>query len=739
SSRSRTNPITTRPRIERSKSSYERPASSSSGQKAILPYRHVRSSSYTQATQLEEFRSTRRWPPAGFNAQSVLNTTEAQDVIGAGASTFKGYWDQIPNAGPEDVRFFAVMDSEHNARSDRAICRHEAFAEISLTVTGPADNAFPWVSLEQPCMAYAFGRSPGTTTLNYRVSKFGTLKPLVQVGSKVKPRKIKLLLIMERLSQLEQGLEEDDPDKLYEYLYTYLISDPDEDTEPHYGMELQIIDLITVLSHSEWVDYSSRRNQVLAKFFNSPKSDVRHRFYHQLLLSCELYLRIHCSEHEEKAKRQILKSLPPKIAWDLAVAQRWLENISISKRLTSSNESEYSFNYVRKRVQKEALAIFAETLKWPNMAEIEDVLEEKDSKKKPLEGRSNDAMSWFTGVILPGPTLPWVLMNTLIDCDKDTGPLLKYLTHIYPSSGFQYRATTYWSYRCIVGKVLGASRGVNQVAGWIGPCNYTPDLKRTECVHIRQSSPPEYNITTTDIDTMGSRSHPLGPDALEYPAEDYELLIPDTEDVTDVIRVEKLSFQPSREQPETRMGPDGPMTFDAAVIFACGGESWPMRLRYDVDFIAAYPCHQGPHVLFYDYAYKAIKVDEGLVDIHDWGPHPRSHPSTPRSRSYSHPTSRHSPASSSLHSRSNSQALTTQAGPPSSTASSHIERVLAIEALGVSDNEVFARAWCAHWGLSAVVANIKDTCMACAIREAYAACVSVVILTEGGRKGEGDV
>ena len=67
-----------------------------------------------------------------------------------------------------------------------------------------------------------------------------------------------------------------------------------------------------------------------------------------------------------------------------------------------------------------------------------------------------------------------------------------------------------------------------------------------------------------------------------------------------------------------------------------------------------------------------------------------------------------------------------------------VSKVLAIEALGVSDNEVFARAWCAHHGHSAIVANTKETCMACAIREAYAACVSVVIFTEGGKDTEKD-
>lgn len=75
---------------------------------------------------------------------------------------------------------------------------------------------------------------------------------------------------------------------------------------------------------------------------------------------------------------------------------------------------------------------------------------------------------------------------------------------------------------------------------------------------------------------------------------------------------------------------------------------------------------------------------------------------------------------------------------PEELHTTDVSEVLVIEAFGVSDNEVFARAWCAHWGLSAMVANTKETCMACAIREAYAVCIGVVILTEGGRSAEKD-
>jgi hypothetical protein len=125
-------------------------------------------------------------------------------------------------------------------------------------------------------------------------------------------------------------------------------------------------------------------------------------------------------------------------------------------------------------------------------------------------------------------------------------------------------------------------------------------------------------------------------------------------------------------------------------------------------------------VLFYDFTYRTIKIDDGLVDIHDWGR---------QSGRVSRPTSSRSSSAK--------KALALTDGSIE-TAHEQVTNVLTIEALGVSDNEVFARAWCAHHGHSAIVANIKETCMACAIREAYAACVSVVILTEGGNEKEND-
>ncbi|KAI2485166.1 hypothetical protein Ptr902_04106 [Pyrenophora tritici-repentis] len=731
--RTRTTPVVSRTRISRHGSQPNPPPtrpSSSGGEGNMIPYHNPthtrRSESYSHPSPLDDFRKSRRWPPKGYRSEDALQPAEAEDLICAGASSFKGYSDAIANAPAGYNRFYAVMDAEHQSRTDRAPFQQQAYRDISLNMTGSSESQFPWLAHEYPCMAYAFGKSAGTTTLNYWVGKSGSSHAPMQYVGEEKPRKIKLLQILDRLQKLESGLNEDDPEELYHYLYGTLIEDPEryDEERRHIGIEQQITDLITVLSDPQWIDFSLPKNQVVAKFFDSDDQRKKQDFFHQLLLSVELYLRIHSKNHTDKAKRKLIMHLPPRITWDLAVAQRWLENMEITKTRTSSTQSTFSFELKSKNRQIEALRIFAATLKWPNMDEIEYVLEESDDKEKALEDRSADAMSWFSGIILPGRTLPWLIMNSLIDCDRDTGVALKYLTHMHQASGFQYRANTYWSSQCIVGKVLGAARGVKQIAGWIGPCIYTPDLKRTESVKVRQQESPDPILVEKDVVTMDVRTNPLGPieEDADYPVDDYEVPMPDTEDVTDLIRMEKLRFVPVKNQSEgTRHATGPPVVFDAAISFACGGESWPMKLRYDVNFINAFPCHQGPHVLFYDYAYKAIKIDDGLVDIKDWG---YQSGRTPRPTS-----SKSSPGKKALALRDELQ---------KHTAHEQVTNVLAIEALGVSDNEVFARAWCAHHGHSAIVANIKETCMACAIREAYAACVSVVILTEGGIVKEND-
>lgn len=506
---------------------------------------------------------------------------------------------------------------------------------------------------------------------------------------------------------------EADPDKHFlqaqlrsNLLYNELIYDEERCSKPKHNIEEQIADLVLVLDHEKWIDFSKVENQVISGFYQTEDREAARTFFLQLLLSAELQLRIRGDHCSEDVRHSVLQLIPQKVACDIALACRWLENISLH---TSPLERSCRFELLSKKRQVEALRDFAWTLKWPNMAEVEFVLEEINREEVPLEERGPELMSWLSGAILPGSAAAWLAMNSLVACDQGTGGFLSGLGNMFPNSGFQYRAGTYFYAGCIVGKVMGAAKGVNQVASWIGPCHYTPDLDRVQCIRVRQTVPIVRQLSEREVDRMQPRSSPLGSEEDYYPVDDYELVLPDTTAV-DFARMVKLSFLLWSE-PETSVGNE-PMIYNAAVTFAIDGYLWPLRLRYDVSFIEAAPCRSGPHVLFIDYVHQVIKVDQ-LLDQRRWG-----------KVAADTGVSSDQEGSSSFDSSHGS----------SCARELEEESVLVVEAFGHPDNEVFSRAWCAHMGLSAIVADINQTCMACAIRTAYAACVNILIMTDGSRK-----
>ena len=84
------------------------------------------------------------------------------------------------------------------------------------------------------------------------------------------------------------------------------------------------------------------------------------------------------------------------------------------------------------------------------------------------------------------------------------------------------------------------------------------------------------------------------------------------------------------------------------------------------------------------------------------------------------------------HPQSHSRSPQNSDSPPEHlTLNNTLEEVLVVEAFGVHDNEVFARAWCSFWGVAALVADLRQTCFACCVREAYAAGVAVVVVVDG--------
>ncbi|KAI5863423.1 hypothetical protein GGS23DRAFT_532570 [Durotheca rogersii] len=644
------------------------------------------------------------WPPSGVSSEEELSLGHAMELISKGVPAHKGHKRPIPHASDHYYRLYTTTAGNHSDETDAAN-QHESMTQLTtLRIQGTGLPTYPWETFEQPSLAFGFGARPGTITLNHWVGLFSELPRQIELRDLgMTPREADLTRIFDRLKDLEEGGLEDDSEELLYRLYKRFLKDPDKSFSPHKTMHQQITDLVTCLSSSNWVDFSIPKNQVVTKFIydTGPENHEQYRkFFYQLLLSLELELRINSRLHTDEAKEKLMALIPPKIQWNLALARRWRDYLRIEDYGKTPEQVRLRFKLQKRQVKM--LKRFAQMMKWPNLTETLDELRLREAEGT-LMSVSSHAMAFFSCLILPGPTFPFLIMNALIDVDPDKATdNLALLTHLHPHCGFQYRGSyTYWSSSCVVGKVLAPT--CLEVAGWVGPARPTGDLGRSQIARIRARKPRQHMLTPGDVATMSERSNPLGPPSRVYPVKDYKLLIPDTDDIVDTIRIELVNLKTLTDKQDS-----GPQWFDASIQFAIDGVSWPLHLTFDVSFINAWPCTDGPHPLFFDFVFTAVQVDE-VVKILDWG---KLNGNTKEPGPESSPVGGSKPAKSA------------QPGEDDD------EKVLVIKAFGTKDNEVLARAWCSHWGLNAVVADIGKTCMACAVREAYAATLTVLILVD---------
>lgn len=633
-----------------------------------------------------------------MSSKEELTLGHAMELISRGVPAFRGHRRAIPHASDHYYALYATAAGNKGEDTDAAN-QHDTMTRLmTLRLYGAGHALYPWETLEQPSYSFYFGNRPGTITLNQWAALFSVVPPSIALrDSGVLPREVELDKILERIKELERGLEDEDDELLYKNLYRRFLKDPDKLFSPHKTLDKQIMDLILVLSRPDWIDFTNSRNQIVTRFIFDT-DQVNHanhvKFYHQLLLSLELDLRINAKSHLPEAKEKLLSQIPPTIQWSLALARRWHEYVRIESYGPTAEQLRLRFKLKRRQVRM--LKRFAQMMKWPNLSETVAALKRREAQST-LDLVSSHAMAFFSGLVLPGPTFPFLIMNALIDMDPDPATDdLALLTHSRPACGFQYRSSyTYWSAVSIVGKVLAPT--CHSVAGWVGPARPTQDLNRSQIACIR-ARPPRQRLTPEDVASMAERSDPLGPPAEIYPVNEYELVTPETADSSDnyidTVRIELLALKPI---PDRASGP-GPTWFDASVQFAIDGVSWPLRLSYDVNFIAAWPCSDGPHPLFFDYAWMAVKADE-LVTIRDWNGFVAEGSAKSKSARSSPAilpgSSKHHPVKAGVRRDAEDEV--------------DEEMVLVVEAFGVRDNEVLARAWCSHWGLNAVVADISKT------------------------------
>ena len=475
-------------------------------------------------------------------------------------------------------------------------------------------------------------------------------------------------------------------------------------------MLTQIQDLIGCLNGPRWNDFSKYENHFITR--NIAKLDSE-EILTQVLLGMELHSRLEALSKSlsDTDFQRAIDRMPKKVTWNIIMAKRFFQTVRPRR---GPSYHGFRFYFLELQRQMALLKEFAKLIKWPEMKRITEGIPDLEPWKVVAHDKfvGHDGQAWALGLLLPGPSSSWILMNTLLAFSKeiDDHPELLDLDFRHANTGFQLYGFTYWYSGGVVGKVLAALNGVKETAGWITACPAAFVLSKTKRFHI-YCQEIVHEFTADEVWNMVYRTAPLKSitsDTMVGPCRVGDYHLPQHSKTSHCdIRFQELMLTNRAADDENSpclqdFGFKDPYVHLAAISFAVGSEIVNLSLRYNVSFIAAYACKYGPHPID-ETSYPYQMIDAHFIHtVGQWGhaDADEDYPISPDQKN---------------------------ARPNKSAVQMRPKKVLVIE-VWTADAQVLARAWCANLGLSAVIARTWVTCISCAIRGAYAANVSVVIM-----------
>ncbi|KAK6365232.1 uncharacterized protein PV06_00041 [Exophiala oligosperma] len=393
--------------------------------------------------------------------------------------------------------------------------------------------------------------------------------------------------------------------------------------------------------------------------------------------------------------------------------------------------------------------------------------------------------SWFSGLILPGNSTSDMLMATLLENDTDPATLETLGTMNLPfrSCGFVLGDSSWWSKSSIVARVLAPIRGSKESMGWICLPNFVPFVESTsEAVSSRWLKIKSYPVPTQrdrprilDGDRLATESTPLGVGKGGIMGAEFSMVtdhILDHDSHAEVV-VKSVSLHLSNTN-ATAMSADHALSawaqFDLSITRPDGTPPEAKQVRYGLDravyYVTAYPCrlphghatfkpgstdahyirqhprhkaseHLPAHPLHKTYRFVTKTLEEVVENPHLEPPACGAGPTVEvwivdaRNKLSAGEKEKWSEIQSLLHQSHNQNQ--TRSDDTSSTTSSHMSAAASLaEWCGpgveqIRNKDVLVRAWCAQKGRNAIVARVGRTCLSCAVREAKALEIGVIV------------
>lgn len=436
---------------------------------------------------------------------------------------------------------------------------------------------------------------------------------------------------------------------------------------------------------------------------------------------------------QEKAKRGLL-----------ARFGRRQSQKSVQSPVDSDSAWDCTFTPRHSERQLQGLSVFADAIDWPNRdAVIEKMrahldkgtynipLQPQDNRKQEIPTPKHVALyhqssssseikfgwlsrAWLTGLVLPGDSINALLMASILENDPSALSSIGSLANL--RGGFSYMGASWWSTRCIAGRVLAAADESKVCMGWVrvGKESLNPRNK---------ASAAEFGDTWFSVDVRDSErrknssprirqgvklaieSHPLGHG--EVSGSTFTIPVDQPQQYF-AVRIDSFDLAVSETSSEPKMvtAKQASISFSLTEDTAATPVSLSMPLTYNIHFISSFPCRPPRGSVRHP-----SSAADSASETDAAGYHHHCLPGHPLHTSYSY---KHIPLSS----------LRPDTLPPRERKS---EPVWILDARCSRDHEVFARAWCAAVGVDAVVGRVGRSCLACCVREARGVDAAVVI------------
>ncbi|KAK5066665.1 hypothetical protein LTR69_002012 [Exophiala sideris] len=367
--------------------------------------------------------------------------------------------------------------------------------------------------------------------------------------------------------------------------------------------------------------------------------------------------------------------------------------------------------------------------------------------------------SWLSGLILPGTSTCDILMATLLENDTDP-TMLKELgaqDHNLPfrSSGFILNGSSWWSKSSVLGRVFAPLPHARESMGWVYLPNFVPLYEATSHpVANRWLKVKTFPVPTArerprifDGDKLAMESTPLGVGKGGVMSSEFSMVTDHVLDeaVAPEIVVTGVKVHLSNTN-ATAASPDNVLSAWAQFHITISNPNSPGRpvtkqVRYGLDravyFVTAHPCrlphghatfpsgsteqqhprhkhseHLPAHPLHKTYKFVVKMLDDIIHNPHD-------NPPTSGSAGVSEVwivDAREAPGPVVSHAGSGSIAGAPfpGVGPDPDNTQTRCKDIL-------------VRAWCAEKGQNALISRVGRTCLSCAIREARALEIGIVV------------